>query len=179
METKLFGDKKIIIREFEKNDLERVKKFLEYNNSFKEDDKLLMVEKITEKQEKDFLDKVSRGYKNKTGVYLFAEHNNKVVGSADVDLGDYREKHVGNFGIKIREGYRGIGLGKYLMSKVIELAIKKLKPTPKIIRLEVFANNKPAINLYKKIGFKIVAKIPKQREYKGKLIAEIVMLKYL
>ncbi|PIV12707.1 MAG: GNAT family N-acetyltransferase, partial [Candidatus Nealsonbacteria bacterium CG03_land_8_20_14_0_80_36_12] len=47
---------------------------------------------------------------------------------------------------------------------------------PKIIRLSVFPTNKAAIGLYKKLGFKKVAKISKQIQYKGKLVDEIIML---
>ena len=179
MEIKIFNDKKIKIHKLEKKDLKRIKNFLEYINSFGENDKLTQIEKISEKQEKDYLEDALKRQKNKTGIYLFAEHEGKIVGGTDFDLGKFRAKHVAKFGIRIREGYRGMGLGKHLMSEVIRQAIVNLKPTPKIIRLEAFANNKPAINLYKKMGFKIVARIPKQREYKGKLVAEVVMLKYL
>ena len=150
-----------------------------YANAFTENDKLLTVGKVGAKEEMDFLKGVLKRQKDKTGIYLIAEHNNKIIGSADVDLFERRGKHIGDFGIRIVEGYRGMGLGKFLMAEVIKQAIQKLKPTPKIIRLEAFINNKPAISLYKKMGFKIVATIPKQREYKGKLIAEVVMLKYL
>lgn len=177
MEAKLFGDKKLTIREFQTKDLKNIKKFLEYNNSFGQDDMLSMVEKITAKEERDFLRGVAKRKADKTGIYLIAEDGKKIAGTADIDLGSYRQKHVGDFGIKIRAEYRGIGLGKYLMSEVMKRAIKQLKPTPKIFFLQVYAMNKLAINLYKKMGFKIVAKVPKVREYKGKLVDEIIMLK--
>lgn len=178
METKIFADKKITIRKFKKSDLKNLKKFLEYANSFTEDDKLLTVGKISVREETEFLKGVAKRQKEKTGIYLIAEHNGKIVGSADIDLFERRGNHVGDFGIRIVEGYRGMGLGKYLMSEVMRLAMKQLKPAPKILFLQAFANNKPAINLYKKMGFKIVAKIPKIRQYKGKLVDEIVMLKF-
>jgi len=85
-----------------------------------------------------------------------------------------RQSHVGEFGISVRKEYRGIGLGKYLMKTTLKLAKKRLKA--KIIRLSVFENNRVAQNLYKKFGFKKVAKIPKQIQYKRKLISEIVMV---
>ena len=47
----------------------------------------------------------------------------------------------------------------------------------KCAKLEVFENNAPAIALYRKMGFEIVAKIPKQVQYKGKLIGEYIMIK--
>ncbi|MGD0576756.1 MAG: GNAT family N-acetyltransferase [Candidatus Staskawiczbacteria bacterium] len=180
MTTKTFGDKKITIREFKKSDLKNYfKKFLIYANSFTEDDKLLTVGKVSAKDEMEFLSGVLKRQKAKTGIYLFAEHDGRIIGSADIDLFEGRGNHVGDFGIKIVEGYRGMGLGKFLMAEVMRLANKQLKPAPKIIFLQAFANNKSAIGLYQKMGFKIVAKIPKMREYKGKLVDEIVMQKII
>ncbi len=65
------------------------------------------------------------------------------------------------------------------MKEIIKLAKKELKPKLKIIRLSAMSINKPALGLYKKLGFKIVGRIPKQLEYKSKLIDEIIMLLYL
>jgi ribosomal protein S18 acetylase RimI-like enzyme len=105
-----------------------------------------------------------------------AECDDKVIGTTGIDLHRGREAHVGEFGITIKNGYRGIGLGKHLMKEIIKLAKKELKPKPKIIRLSVFPTNKAAIGLYKKLGFKKVAKIPKQIQYKEKLVDEIIIL---
>lgn len=136
---------------------------------------LQVCKKLSLSQEKKFLfDTLISCQKNET-VYLVAECDNNIVGTTRIVLGEGRQEHIGKFGITIRKGYRGIGLGKFMMIEVMAITKKKLKP--KIIKLEVFANNKPAISLYKKMGFKEVAKIPKQRLYKGKLIAEIVMLR--
>lgn len=179
MEPKNFGDKKIIIREFETKHLKYVKKFLEFDNSFNENDKWVWVKKLTVQQEKDFLNGVNKFCKEKRGVFVFAEHNNKIIGRAEIDLGREREQHVGDLGIKIKDGYRGIGLGAYLTAEIMRLAIEKLKPVLKCIRLETYSNNIPALNLYKKMGFKVYGKIPKQREYKGKLYNEVIMLKFI
>lgn len=175
--VKIFGDKKIIIREFQNKDLKNVKKFLEFDNSFDENDKWVWIEKLTLQQEKDFLNEVNKFCRKKRGVFIFAEHNNKIIGRAEIDLGREREQHVGDLGIKIKDGYRGIGLGTYLTAEIMRLAIEKLKPVLKCIRLETYSNNTPALNLYKKMGFKIYGRIPKQREYKGKLYDEVIMLK--
>ena len=63
------------------------------------------------------------------------------------------------------------------MTEILKEAEKELKP--KIIRLSVFPENTIAQNLYKKFGFKKVARVPKQLEYKGKLTDEIIMIKEL
>lgn len=180
METKLFGDKKITIRKATRHDLKNIKKFQDFINSLIEEDaKILMNNKLTLKEEREFLKMTTERMKNKTKIYLIAECEDKIVGATDIELERWRKNHIGGFGITISQGYRGMGLGKYLISEVIKLAEKELKPKPKIIQLEVFANNKPAIALYRKMGFKQVAKLPKQIHYKEKFIDALVMLKYL
>lgn len=180
MGTKFFEDKKITIRKIAKADLKKLKLFQIFINTLvKEEAKLLMNKKATLKQEKEFLERMLSGSKKRTMAYIFAEYNKKIVGSTNIELDRWRRNHIGKFGITISQGYRGIGLGKYLMSEIIELAKKELKPSPKIIQLEVYVNNKPAIALYKKMGFKTVGKIPKQIQWKGKLIDEFIMQKYL
>ena len=110
---------------------------------------------------------------------MVTEHNNVVVGTVGIDSRIWRQNHIGELGITIKKAYRGIGLGSYLMQKIIKLAKKELKPKPKVIRLDALSTNKPAISLYKKNGFKIVGKIPKQIQYKEKFISEVIMLKFL
>lgn len=180
MQTKIFGDKKIIIRKAVKSDLKNAKKFQVFINSLvAEEAKLLMNKKATLKEEKEFLERILKGIKDKTKIYLVAECGDKIIGATDIELDRWRRNHIGKFGITIIQGYRGIGLGKHLMSEVIRLAKKELNPKPKMIQLEVYTNNKPAINLYKKMGFRIVAKLPKQIQWKGKLVDELVMIKLL
>jgi len=180
MTTKTFGDKKIAIRAIKQADLRNAKKFQDFINSFVlEDAKLSMNKEIDLNGEKAFLKGVLSSVKNKTHAYLVAESDSKIVGTASIEQKKWRLNHIGSFGIVIKDEYRGIGLGKFMTQEVIKVARKELKPAPKIIKLEVYVNNKPAIALYKKMGFKIVGKIPNQIQWKGKLIAEFIMLKYL
>jgi len=102
--------------------------------------------------------------------------NDKIVGHVSVELNKYRRSHIGKLAVGIISGYKGIGLGEYLATEVINLAKKELGT--KIIQLEVYVDNKSAINLYKKLGFKKVARLPKQIQYKGKLIDKFIMIKY-
>ena len=180
METKIFDGKKIKIRKLSKSDLKNAKKFKDHINLLIiEEAKILMKKKKSLKEEREWLKGKIKDVKNHKEVFLIAECDNKIVGTTGIGSRKEREEHVGEFGIVIRQGYRGIGLGKYLTGEIIKMAKKELKPKPKVIRLSVYPNNKPAINLYKKYGFKIVAKIPKQIQYKGKLLEETVMIKII
>jgi len=180
MKTKIFGDKKIIIRKLSKKDLKNVKQFRDFINSFVDEDaQITMNEKISLTGEEKWLKEKLENVKNKKAIFLIAEHNGVVAGTTGVDSGIWRQSHVSNLGITIKKGYRGIGLGSYLMKEIIKLSKKELKPKPKIIRLDVFPTNRPAIGLYRKCGFKIVARVPKQIYFQGKLQDEIIMLLYL
>ena len=178
MVTKKFGDKKIVIREVEKSDIKNAKKLQTFINSLiDEGAKLLMDKRASLKDEEEYLKRTLVSIKAKKKVYLLAECNNKIIGATDIELERWRRNHIGKFGIAIVKDHRGVGLGKHLMFEIIKLAKKDLAPRLKIIQLEVYANNKPAISLYKKMGFKIVGKIPQQIQHKNKLVAELIMIK--
>jgi len=180
MKIKIFKGKKIKIKKLAKNDLKSVKEFVDFVNSLvKEEAQILFNKKISLKEEKKWIKDENNDIKGKKIVVLLAKDENKIVGITDIKLERGRRNHIGQFGISIRNGYRGLGLGKYLMKEILKLAKKELKPKPKFIRLSVFSTNKIAQNLYKKFGFKQVARIPQQLQYKGKLVDEIVMIKKL
>lgn len=180
MSIKKFNGKKIEIRKLSNKDLRNIKKFQDFINSLiGEDIQISRNKKVSLKGEREWLAGMLKKIKKRISVLLVAEDNKLIVGTTEIALGRGRQSHIGLFGITIRNGYRGIGLGKYLMGEIIKLAKNELKPKPKILRLSVFPTNKPALTLYKKYGFKRVARIPKQLEYKGRLADEIVMIRDL
>jgi ribosomal protein S18 acetylase RimI-like enzyme len=180
METKIFNGEKIKIREISKEDLKNVKRFQDFINSLVEEEAMIkMNKKATLKEEIEWLKGKLKQIKNKKEVALIAESEDKIIGNTQIGLDRGRQEHIGDFGIAIRKGFRNIGLGTYLAKEVIKLAKKELKPRPKIIKLSAYATNKPAIEFYENLGFKEVARIPKQGKIKGKLVDEIIMLKYL
>ena len=78
-ETKIFGGKKIIIREFSKKDVKNVKAFLDFINSFVDEDAMLSInKKKTLGEEKDWLRHTAAEKKER--VYLLAECDGKIVG---------------------------------------------------------------------------------------------------
>lgn len=177
MITKTFGDKKLTIEPFGKRDLKCAKEYMNFiNELIVEDAKLLMNKKQTLKDEQNWVKRAVKSARDKKRVAVIARDGNKIVAHADVELKTFKQNHIGKFGIAIREGYRGAGLGKYIMAEVLKLAKKQL-PGLKVFWLDVYENNAPAIGLYEKMGFKIVGKIPKQIQHKGKLVAEYIMIK--
>jgi len=102
------------------------------------------------------------------------KRNARIVGWCRIWLHKFRENHIA---ISVAKAWRRKGIGKRLMKFALAEAKKKLKPKPKIFMLGVIPSNKEAIALYKKLGFEKVASIPNKLQYKGRLVAEIVMMK--
>ncbi|MBN2089916.1 GNAT family N-acetyltransferase [candidate division KSB1 bacterium] len=89
----------------------------------------------------------------------------KVVGWCDIIQIHFPGfEHGGRLGMGIIKEYRGQGIGKMLMEKAITEARHRglIK-----IELEVFASNIPAVNLYKKYGFKFEGLKRKSRYLDG------------
>ncbi len=85
-------------------------------------------------------------------IALVAEADGKIVGLCDVvriKPGTSAD-HVGQIGIAIKKEYRSRGIGRALMSE----AIKRSKGKFEQLILNVFENNRTALSLYKKLGFR-------------------------
>lgn len=132
-------------------------------------------EQQTLESEKEYLkSELDKIIKNNC-VYLLAFINNKLVGSAAIDLEDKVESHVGVFGITVAKEYRGDGIGKLLLENILKESkkIKKLK----IIKLQVYSPNILAQNLYKKFGFIEYGRLPGGIKYRNKYVDAILMYK--
>lgn len=85
-------------------------------------------------------------------LFIVAEVNGRIVGSADLHNGNRKRiQHVGTLGITVIKDFRGLGVGKALMEALLNWALDN--PLIEKIGLEVFDVNKPAIELYNKLGF--------------------------
>lgn len=83
--------------------------------------------------------------------HVVAIVDNKVVGWCDISsIHRHVAEHVGSLGIGVLDSFRGMGIGKALMLKALELAKDKGLTR---IELTVRENNTRAIELYKKLGF--------------------------
>lgn len=127
----------------------------------------------TLRQEKQWLRKMWDDIRqNKTKAWV-AVDSGRVVALAFAKRGTGRESQNVELGIGVNKTHRKKGLGKALMEKCIQDA-KKWKA--KLVWLYVLADNKPAIALYKNLGFKKVAVLPKWAAYNGKRIDKHVMV---
>ena len=114
--------------------------------------------------------------KNNECVFVLAFIDNHLVGSSEITLKSFDQKHVGSFGITIAKDFRGEGIGKELMNLVINESIKNIKDL-KIIELEVFGNNPIAKDLYEKMGFVEYGRLPEEIDHKDQFVDAVLMYK--
>ena len=115
------------------------------------------------------------------GSFLVVEVDGKIIGTGGVRIdesGKSRTRHRTTFGISILDGYRGKGIGSAMMEISIDHARNFLENIS-LITLTAFADNHPAINLYKKYGFVEVGRLEKAYYRQEKYWDEISMALHL
>lgn len=152
---------------------------LDYINTISAEDTFITVsgEQFTIDEEAGYLSRIIGSLNSGTGTTLFALDKGKVVGVSSINKtypNRIRATHRTRLGISIAKEYRGLGLGRQLISKTIAQAKARITGM-KIIELDAFEINTAAINLYKSLGFKIVGKVEKALFYKGNYENELIM----
>jgi len=132
--------------------------------------------KVTRDEEADWLGKRLASVEKGELVDVVAEVDGKMVANAEIGRRRGNMSHVADFGIGIRAGYRGIGIGTELTRLLIEQA-KRIGL--KTIILDVFETNNTAKGLYAKAGFKESGRIPKGVYKNGKYVDLIRMVQEL
>lgn len=109
-------------------------------------------EQLTFEEELKYVEDVIKKINEGRAIKLLAFFGSDLVGVVDITMKDRTEKHLGVLGITVAKDFRGEGVGKLLMEKVLEEAKKNLTDL-EIVTLEAFGNNEMAISMYKKMGF--------------------------
>ncbi|KEI84598.1 GNAT family N-acetyltransferase [Clostridium botulinum] len=105
------------------------------------------------------------------------EDKNKVVGVIGLNINSNpRTKHVAALGMMVHKAYQGTGIGKKLMSEILDLADNWLMLAR--IELGVFTDNEKAIKLYEKFGFKIEGTKKYAAIKNGRYADEYIMARY-
>ena len=101
-------------------------------------------------------------------VLALIQENGKerIIGSASLSFHSQEStRHKAELGITIHDDYQNQGLGTTMIKHLLEIAQKKKL---KKIYLRVDTENRRAIHVYEKCGFKIEAKLEKEDYVKGR-----------
>lgn len=118
-----------------------------------------------------------RSFDGQRSALFVADAAGAVVGAADCHGGAYpKNRHVGDLGIAIRDGWREVGLGRVLMERVLDWM--RARGFEKAT-LCVFATNVRARRLYESLGFRTEGVRRKQIRIRGELVDEVFMALWL
>ncbi|MBD5638968.1 GNAT family N-acetyltransferase [Clostridium botulinum] len=105
------------------------------------------------------------------------EDEKKIVGVIGLNVNSNpRTRHTASLGMMVHKAYQGTGIGKKLMSEILDLADNWLM----VVRIElgVFTDNEKAIKLYEKFGFKIEGTKKYAAIKNGRYADEYIMARY-
>jgi RimJ/RimL family protein N-acetyltransferase len=101
----------------------------------------------------------------------------RVIGELDCGAGSHRRlAHRARFGVSIDKHVRGQGLGRALIQAMLDWAAAH--PVIEKVVLGVFAENEPAVALYRRMGFVVEGR--RVREFKlgpGRYADDLIMAK--
>lgn len=165
---------RVILRTPRSEDLDGLMELI--NSLVDEKAEIARTEKVTRKEETEWLPKMLANLEKNELFFLVAEVDGKLVASSDVHILSGDEKHVGVLGIIIKRGYRELGIGTEIMKALVE---QTTTLGLKVLTLHVFATNKRAIHVYEKVGFIQTGRIPKKHFRESQYIDEIIMTKLI
>lgn len=146
----LKNSKTVVIRQAELSDAENllncIKTYIPTSNYIP---KLESEFKLNVDQEKEWINSFLI---NDNSLLLVAEYEGKIIGNIDL-TGSLRKimEHTAVIGMGMFQEWQNIGLGTALLSATIEWA--KSNPILELIWLQVYTENEPGLNLYRKMGF--------------------------
>jgi putative acetyltransferase len=137
---------KVVVRHSEPEDAHTIKAIFACENAYSQTLQLPFV------SNKNWGERMANIPEN---VYSFvAEIDAKVVGNLGFEIcKNQRRRHVGLFGMGVRDDYQGQGVGSALLTALLKLTDQWLNL--RRIELTVYTDNEAAIALYKKFGFVI------------------------
>lgn len=173
--VKIFKSKKgneVVVRYLKYEDLDDLLKFA---NALSEEDTFVMLsgEVLTREEELKYLEDSIESMEKGQKVHLVATLNGRVVANCQITREKKRKAHVGNLAISVAKAFREEGIGTELIKTLIEEGKKQLGL--RLVTLMCFETNDRALQMYKKVGFKLAGVIPKIYLYKGEYVGEVLL----
>ena len=119
---------------------------------------------LDEKAERAYLDMQANSHDH---IQLFAKVNREIIGTASLNRKPGRMYHRAEFGISLKKAWWGCGAATVLAQGVLDFA---RKAGIEQVNLEVRSDNKRAIALYEKLGFRKLCTFPGFFKIKGERI---------
>lgn len=130
----------------------------------------------TVEEEREF---ITKQLDNPNALLVCAEENGVVVGACLFRSNDRRRMvHHGHFGIGVNSTHRGLGIGRVLLTALLDWA--RCHPTIEKVCLGCFADNVRALKLYRELGFvEEGRRMGEFRDDEGQYFDDVQMMKWV
>lgn len=111
---------------------------------------------------------------------VLAEVDGEVAGLLDFRVKAPRRRvlHRGDFGVSVRPGYRGLGVGSALIEAMLGWA--RAHPRIEKVCLAAMADNEEAVRLYRRLGFEEEGRCVRQNRLgPGRYVDDVLMYQFV
>lgn len=152
------------------------RKYMVFINSFVGEPMsgLLINKRVTLKEEEAWLKGRLADVRARNVVMLTVERDGKILGNCDMSRMPWKHAHRAMLGIGLVKEARGKGIGEALMRRTLELAAKRMRGIESV-DLSAFDYNDRALSLYRKVGFREYARIPRSAKEGAEYIDEVLL----
>lgn len=162
------------IRLCKENDSEQFLKLLE---TLDKESEFMLYEPEERKTSIEQMHEIIKQKEKKASVLFVVEEDGNIIGFLSADKGQVnRNKHTAYIVIGILKDYYNKGIGTQLFNKLDNWAINN---NIKRLELSVMTHNTRAINLYKKMGFKVEGTKKYSLRINNKYVDEYYMAKII
>lgn len=134
---------------------------------------LIYDKKFSLKEEREFQKSKAKEIDAKRTIFVLCWNGKELAGNSSASLAESKQRHNAAFGLAVRKKYRGLGVGRKLLSIAMGEAGKSLKA--KNLWIECIEGNTPAFRLYEKLGFREVARLDGYVKHSGRYVDRIIM----
>ena len=158
-------------RRFRQLDTKMLRDFI---NSFVAENALILYgKKMSLGQEREFQKSKAKEIDAKNCIFVLCWKDGMLIGNSDATKGKLKQSHNASFGLVVKKGFRGMGIGGKLLSLAMKEARKSLKA--KNLWIDYIDGNRPARKLYEKLGFREVARMEGYVKHAGKYRDRVIM----
>jgi ribosomal protein S18 acetylase RimI-like enzyme len=156
-----------------KDDTKELRKFI--NALVDEGACILYDRRFTLKEEEEWKKGRLKAHKDKEGYTLVVRVDGHLAATSGCTRGQFKENGNVCLGVAVAKEFRGLGLGEALLKINVRTSKRFFGMKPKNIWLSVFATNRAAYGLYRKLKFKEFSVFPKWLHHNGQYVDHIYM----
>ncbi|MEM4326761.1 MAG: GNAT family N-acetyltransferase [Candidatus Diapherotrites archaeon] len=171
-EIQLVDGRKVLIRTFTKDDVGKLKNFL--NKLVEEGAYIAIDQRLDTEDEREMVNDMILRMNRKELIVWVGVHDNRIIAKVSAEKMSGRERDNVSLSFYVDKDFRGVGLGTILIRLIVNEALKTFDPHN--LYLTVYSDNTKAIKLYEREGFVKCGVLPGWVKHNNKYLNRVYMV---